>query len=214
MLHSDNNSNDNSNSNATRQFKMSGKEAAPTILQVKINLSGSKPPIWRTVLCKSDTTLETFHRVIQDAMGWDNSHLHMFKVQGQSVGPLALECSNMEDERETTLEDVAPKKRFEYEYDFGDCWRHDIHVEKEVPYDPNVSYPCCIKGKRACPPEDCGGIWGYHAMLNELAAGTLDKWRREWLEEYTGGKPWNAEEFDLEKVNEALHAQKPPGYWS
>ena len=182
---------------------MSGKEAAPTILQVKINLSGSKPPIWRTVLCKSDTTLETFHRVIRDAMGWDNSHLHMFKVQGQSVGPLALDYSDMEDERETTLEDVAPKKRFEYEYDFGDNWYHDIRIVKEVPYDPNVSYPCCIKGKRACPLEDCGGIWGYQDIVDGYADGTISPSLKEWVEE-DGAGPYDAERFDLAEVNKAL----------
>ena len=115
---------------------------AQTIYQIKIVLIGIEPPIWRTVLCKSDATLAEFHDVIQVAMGWDDSHLHKFNVEDREIDNVDFRLDDYrdaEDEREITLEDVAPS--FEYEYDFGDGWEHDVHIEKEVPYDPKVTYP-------------------------------------------------------------------------
>ncbi len=184
---------------------------APTVFQIKIVLSGTDPlPIWRTVLCKSDATLAEFHDVIQVAMGWCDCHLHKFNVEDREIGNADFRLDDYrddaEDEREITLEDVAPS--FEYEYDFGDGWEHDVHIEKEVPYDPKVSYPLCIAGERKCPPEDSGGIWGYQSTLDALADGTIDDDSREWMEEFTGGEPWDAEEFDLEMVNRNLHAPR------
>lgn len=189
--------------------EMDGKKETPDVLQIKITLDGSQPPIWRTVLCKSDMNLEKFHGVIQDAMGWHDSHLHLFEVVDQSVGPRDLEYSDTTDEREVTLEDVRfGNATFWYDYDFGDSWGHHIYIEKDVPCDPKVSYPVCIAGERKCPPEDCGGIWGYQSMLDGLADGTISDYMREWLEEYTMGEPWNAEEFDLEKVNSRLRERR------
>ena len=183
---------------------------APTIYQIKIVLVGIEPPIWRTVLCKSDATLAEFHDVIQVAMGWNDSHLHKFNVEDREIGNAEFRlddyCDDAEDEREITLEDVAPS--FEYEYDFGDGWVHDVHIEKEVPYDAKVSYPLCIAGERKCPPEDSGGVWGYQSTLDALADGTIDDDRREWMEEFTGGEPWDAEEFNLEMVNWNSHAPR------
>ena len=183
---------------------------APTIYQIKIVLVGIEPPIWRTVLCKSDATLAEFHDVIQVAMGWNDSHLHKFNVEDREIGNAEFRlddyCDDAEDEREITLEDVAPS--FEYEYDFGDGWEHDVHIEKEVPYNAKVSYPLCIAGERKCPPEDSGGIWGYQSTLDALADGTIDDDRREWMEEFTGGEPWDAEEFNLEMVNWNSHATR------
>lgn len=183
---------------------------APTIYQIKIVLVGIEPPIWRTVLCKSDATLAEFHDVIQVAMGWNDSHLHKFNVEDREIGNAEFRlddyCDDAEDEREITLEDVAPS--FEYEYDFGDGWVHDVHIEKEVPYNAKVSYPLCIAGERKCPPEDSGGVWGYQSTLDALADGTIDDDRREWMEEFTGGEPWDAEEFNLEMVNWNSHATR------
>ena len=183
---------------------------APTIYQIKIVLVGIEPPIWRTVLCKSDATLAEFHDVIQVAMGWNDSHLHKFNVEDREIGNAEFRlddyCDDAEDEREITLEDVAPS--FEYEYDFGDGWVHDVHIEKEVPYNAKVSYPLCIAGERKCPPEDSGGVWGYQSTLDALADGTIDDDRREWMEEFTGGEPWDAEEFNLEMVNWNSHAPR------
>ena len=183
---------------------------APTIYQIKIVLVGIEPPIWRTVLCKSDATLAEFHDVIQVAMGWNDSHLHKFNVEDREIGNAEFRlddyCDDAEDEREITLEDVAPS--FEYEYDFGDGWVHDVHIEIEVPYNAKVSYPLCIAGERKCPPEDSGGIWGYQSTLDALADGTIDDDRREWMEEFTGGEPWDAEEFNLEMVNWNSHAPR------
>ena len=191
------------------QQTSSASTSAPTILQIKIKLIGSKPPIWRTVLCKSDTTLKEFHRVIQVTMGWWDTHLHQFVVKGQKIG----DCDDidyMEDERRFTLKDVAPNEHFVYEYDFGDCWNHDIHIKKEVPHDAKVSYPLCVAGKRNCAPEDCGGIHRYKYIVDGLADGTLDAMTREWMQESTEGEePFNAEQFDLATVNEKLQNPAP-----
>jgi len=211
-----NNNNTTTKMSTTKRIKVSESAATqtsvttvPTILRIKIKLIGSKPPIWRTILCNADTTLKEFHRVIQITIGWWDSHLHQFEVEGQKIGNRDDGCDYMEDERRFTLKDVAPNGRFGYEYDFGDCWEHDIHIEKEVPYDTKLSYPLCVAGKRNCPPEDCGGIGNYENILDEIADGTIDEDMKEWMEQITGGEPFNPEQFDLATINEKLQNSAP-----
>jgi hypothetical protein len=106
------------------------------------------------------------------------------------------------NEAKVKLEDVlGEKSKFLYSYDFGDDWRHEIVVEKVLPSDPKVTYPVCMKGKRACPPEDCGGPWGYVELLDILAdrKHPEHKSRKEWL-----GGDFDAEEFALDRVNAEL----------
>jgi hypothetical protein len=146
------------------------------VYQFKITLQESHPPIWRRIQVE-DCTLDKLHEHIQTAMGWTNSHLHHFKLKDQLYGdPMLLqenfEDMEYEDSTTTKISDILPKtgKRFrlQYEYDFGDSWYHEFVFEGIVRADPKVKYPLCLEGARACPPEDCGGIWGYAVLVEAI----------------------------------------------
>ena len=171
------------------------------IYQVKISLIGSKPPIWRTVLVPSDLKLAAFHEVIQIAMGWTDSHLHQFIANKVFYGiPDDDFGMEMEDESKYKLSQLLKKEKESliYEYDFGDSWEHKILLEKILPFDTKIALPVCIKGKRACPPEDCGGIWGYEELLKTISDPKHPDYENmlEWL-----GGEFDPEEFDLEEIN-------------
>jgi hypothetical protein len=110
-----------------------------------------------------------------------------------------------EDEDRVTLAEVCPnvKSRLIYEYDFGDSWDHDIEVQKIAEPQDSVEYPVCLAGKRACPPEDSGGVWGYYEKLRVVAdpSHEMHQEYREWL-----GDEFDPEAFDLDEVNAALTA--------
>ena len=178
------------------------------IYQIRITLKGSKPPIWRKLAVASDIVLADLHEVIQIAMGWTNSHLHQFKKGHEyfvtKVTPWG-EPTDMEgeDEEAVTLGEVCPRVRSKliYEYDFGDGWEHTIEVKKIIEPEPGVEYPVCLGGKKACPPEDCGGIWGYYQLLETIADPKADDHDNmlEWL-----GGAFDPDAFDLDEVNAIL----------
>ncbi len=174
------------------------------IYQIKISLIGAKPPIWRTVLVPSNLKLAAFHDVIQVAMGWTESHLHQFIANQVFYGIPDDEFElEMEDETKYKLSQLLKKEKESliYEYDFGDSWEHKILLEKILPFDTKTALPVCIKGKRACPPEDCGGIWGYEELLKTISDPKHPE--REDMLEWLGGE-FDPEEFDLEGINEDL----------
>jgi hypothetical protein len=147
------------------------------LYQLKITLLNTRQPIWRRIQVK-DCTLDKLHEHIQTAMGWTNSHLHHFRIGEQLHGdPLLMEENfaemNYEDSTSTKLSDILPKSgkrlRFEYEYDFGDCWQHEVLFEGCVRAERAKGYPLCLEGARACPPEDVGGTWGYEEYLEAMA---------------------------------------------
>jgi hypothetical protein len=188
------------------------RKSSPTpigpIYQIKITLRGSHPPIWRRVLVPGRFSLYKLHQVIQLAMGWYDGHLHQFIIDGeyyQLPNPDDLERSP--DERRFKLSQIAPyeKRKFVYEYDFGDSWEHELLVEKIQEAEPDTKYPCCIKGKRACPPEDVGGIWGYGAFLEALADPKHEE--HDTYLEWIGGS-FDPEAFSLDEVNQALRRVK------
>lgn len=179
------------------------------IYQLKITLSDSKPPIWRRVLVASDINLSVFHKVVQVVMGWTDSHLHHFITNDVFYAPpspyaddFGVEC---EDESNHKLSQLLKneKDKIIYEYDFGDSWLHKIELEKILPFDVKNAIPKCIKGKLACPPEDCGGIWGYADLLNTLADSTHPDYEElvEWL-----GDDFNPAYFDADEINAELTA--------
>ena len=144
------------------------------VYQIKVTLEGMRPPIWRRLEVLSDTTLDNLHLILQVVMGWDNYHLHEFTIGGIEYGhPDTDFDSEVEDEERVKLYQVAPKEsmKFIYEYDFGDGWRHTVLIEKILPVEKGKHYPCCVKGKRACPPEDVGGPFG----------GILNLWKPFWI---------------------------------
>ncbi len=185
------------------------KSMSPTsVYQIKIALEGSKPPIWRRLLVSSDTTLGDLHHVIQAAFGWWDYHLHQFIVGGTYYGephPDYFDDVDMRDEQEVPLGQITVGEgfRFRYEYDFGDSWMHQVRVEKILPPEPGREYPMCIQGRRACPPEDVGGMWGYYYFLEAIQ--DPDHEEHDKYLEWVGGA-FDPEAFDLDEVNQALVA--------
>lgn len=175
-----------------------------TIYQLKISLKDIRPPIWRRVQVQSSTTLSDLHLIIQAAMGWYNCHLHSFDIQGIEYGKPDPDYGwDIRDESKVKLSQVIKqeKSKFFYTYDFGDSWDHTILVEKILSQEPQVSYPLCIKAKRACPPEDCGGALGYIDFLEAIKDPQHPEYKsfQEWL-----GGDFDAEFYDLQEINQRL----------
>ena len=177
-----------------------------SVYQLRIALRDAHPLIYRTVQVAADTTLHKLHWIIQEAMGWTNSHLHLFVIGNLRYSQPEFDEGELGtvDERTTRLRDVVwlPRSVFVYEYDFGDDWQHDIVVEAIYPErQPGVRYPRCIDGERACPPEDCGGIGGYEEMLEALNDRRHPE--HEQITTWLGGD-FNPEAFDLTVTNARL----------
>ncbi|NDJ26280.1 recombinase family protein [Nostoc sp. B(2019)] len=173
-----------------------------TIYQLKITLKNIRPPIWRRIQVLSSTTLQQLHLIVQEVMGWDNYHMHQFSIAGIDYGQPEPEF-NVRSEKTVILRQVVKgeKSKFFYTYDFGDSWEHEILVEKELPSTPDTNYPVCITGKRACPPEDCVGSWGYAELLEIITSPSHPEYeeRMEWV-----GESFNPDTFDINEVNQRL----------
>jgi hypothetical protein len=181
--------------------------SGPLVHQLKITLRGvSGPPVWRRVLVPSDVTLADLHDVIQQAMGWDNDHMHVFSMGGQEYGSPDLELGHASD-RNVLLSQVFTGQgdRLRYTYDFGDDWEHDIVLEKTRTAVTQETYPSCVAGKGACPPEDCGGAWGY-AELKEILANPSHEGHQDMLEwlGLDAGKDFDPKKFSVAEVNARL----------
>jgi hypothetical protein len=155
------------------------------ILQIKLKLEGvTKPPVWRRVLVRADTRLDELHEIVQAALGWQNCHMHSFSAGDQEFGIPDPELG-FGDERKVTLGQLvsAVGDRLRYTYDFGDNWEHEILVEELLDADPGARYPMLVAAKGMCPPEDCGGVWGYASLKEILADPGHDEHQEmlEWL---------------------------------
>lgn len=175
--------------------------------QFKITLLDIKPAIWRRIQVP-DCTLADLHEYIQAAFGWWNYHMHQFNIDGERYGPAAPDDMDfgleMIDETTVTLSKLIPKSgrnsRWIYEYDFGDGWRHEVLFEGFPTADPQVKRPLCVEGARACPPEDCGGPWGYADYL----AAVADPQHERHEELLTWREPCDPEEFDAKKATKEM----------
>ncbi len=178
------------------------------IYQFKITLKKIKPTIWRRIQVPETYTFWDLHVAIQNAMGWENSHLHQFQIINPKLNKKVLIGIPLNDgwASEFTLPGwktpissyfSSSNKLAIYEYDFGDDWEHKIVLEKIIPSEPNAKYPCCLAGERACPPEDCGGVWGYEELLEIIKDPNDEEYqgRIEWL-----GREFNPEGFKLKTV--------------
>jgi hypothetical protein len=205
---------------AVRDFTRSGRRtppagrsrgnraSVPVVHRIKVTIAGSKPPIWRRLEVPSAISLVGLHEVLQTAFDWDGGHLWLFEAGMDTFGVDDLGTPS-KDARRLTLGQVAPSKGFTmtYVYDFGDDWRHKIQVEDIGAAEPGVTYPRCLTGKRAAPPEDCGGVWGHAELIEVLADPAHPEYedRLDWL----GLGPDSADEFDpaefsVDEVNEML----------
>jgi len=178
----------------------------PSIYQMKVVLDDTHPPIWRRIQVPGKVTLEELHQILQSVMGWWDYHLHAFTIHGEYYGdPAHDELGELgtKDESRFQLNQLIKEKgvRFDYEYDFGDGWEHTLLVEEIFPAEKGVYYPRCVKGRRACPPEDVGGVWGYEEFL-EVLKDSEDSEHDEYLE-WIGGE-YDPETFDLDEVNERM----------
>ena len=193
---------------ATAKLPAKRKKSAGVapIYQVKVGLRGAKPPIWRRLLVPADVSLGGLHNIIQAAFGWDGGHMHVFETPLGDFGRPDRELGHRA-EGTVTLEQVAPRARntIRYTYDFGDDWVHEIVVEQVLDRDPALAYPCCIGGRRAAPPDDCGGIWGYQELVEILAdSGHPDhEDRLEWIG-LDDASQFDPAAFHVDDVNEAL----------
>lgn len=186
---------------------------AQRLYQFKITLNESDPPIWRRIQVKN-CTLDKLHEHIQTAMGWTNSHLHQFKIDGELYGDHDLLDNGFEgfdgdDSTVTMINKIVPRegKRFTfvYEYDFGDCWEHEVLFEGCLRSEKGRRYPLCVEGERSCPPEDVGGIWGYTEFLEAVADPKHD--RHDEFVEWAG--PFDAEHFDSVKLTKKMQRGLP-----
>jgi len=171
------------------------------LYQFKVTLLHIEPQIWRRIQVK-DCSVDKLHECIQTAMGWTNSHLHRFEIQGIVCGDPELVCDNPEsfvgiNSRETMVSQIVPQSgsrfQFSYEYDFGDRWRHEVLFEGCLASDRGVRYPQCVEGERCCPPEDVGGVSGYEEFL-EVIADPSHPERDEWM-------TWAGGDFDPERFD-------------
>ena len=172
--------------------------------QLKITLEDVKPTIWRRVVVPADRSLAALHDVVQIALGWTHSHLHAFDIGGHRFGrPDHMDgFDDLVDERRHMLGQlVGPRQRFGYEYDFGDGWQHQIVVEKELVSTDESPSVKCLDGARACPPEDCGGAYGYIDLLDAITDPKHEQHRE--LRDWIGGR-FDAEAFDVKAVNAKL----------
>ena len=193
------------------------KAASPAPLyHLEVVLNRVEPQVRRRLQVPGNANLGWLHAVIQVTMGWTNSHLHQFCDGEQSISAPAFELDEFEDsppvldERKATLIQVVPREGDEllYEYDFGDSWEHRVVVVKIL--DPDAAaakVALCLDGARACPPDDCGGVWGYEDLLKIIRnpRHKEHKTMLEWL-----GRPFDPEAFDLNKANVFLRKLKWP----
>jgi pRiA4b ORF-3-like protein len=181
---------------------MPSKSTPLDIYQFKVTLLGIEPPIWRRFQIARGETLGALHSVLQAVMGWGDEHLHQFEINKKIYGASSDKWSIIKklNEDKVTLAKAIPElgTRFAYEYDFGDSWKHELVLEKMLPREEGVLYPRCLEGERHCPPEDCGGVWGYAEVLEAVAHPENPEYaeRREWV-----GDDFDPELFNVDKVN-------------
>ena len=191
-----------------------GIPAVERVYQFKITLKGVKPAIWRRIQVK-DCTLDKLHEHIQTAMGWTNSHLHQFDIGGVRYGDPELIYEGWEDEEppvnslRTKVSKIVPadgkRFRFDYEYDFGDGWEHEILFEGYLRAEKGSRYPLCLEGQRACPPEDVGGSGGYEEYLEAMANPKHEE--HESFMEWRG--TFDPEAFDARAASRAMRTGLP-----
>ena len=180
--------------------------------QFKIQLKNvTKPPVWRVRMVRETFTFHKLHKLIQLSFGWEDYHLYQFSPTGYGSNPVISIPSPDDWEapdlnaKKTKLNQIftSEKQTFNYIYDFGDDWVHQIVLEKILPIE--IKFPVCLDGKGTCPPEDCGGPWGYENLKNILADPKHEEHQdmKDWLG-LEDDDEWDTNYFDLVDLNEEL----------
>ena len=186
------------------------KEKSDLTYQIKVTLRGIKPPIWRRLRVPGSIRLVRLHEVLQIAMGWSNSHLHLFEKDGiYYCRPDHFETDEVPpiDESKTSLQNVLREvgQQMVYQYDFGDNWEHDVVLEEILASESATELPICLDGARHCPPEDVGGVSGYEGFLEAIFDPSHEDYQQ--MLEWAGGR-FQPEDFDLQSVNALLAASR------
>jgi Plasmid pRiA4b ORF-3-like protein len=198
------------------------EKTAPEVYQLHIWIRQISPMIGRRLLVRSDSTLADLHAVIQIAFGWTDTHLHRFRIHGRDYGVSRIGGPTFAHDAHAVRLDSFQFRRnewFLYEYDLRDSWRHQVRVERHLAAEPRRTYPVCIGGQRAAPPEDCGGPWGFlqgrdavpgqlrehlERILENVEAGDRDGLRDE-LDAVESLRAWlTLDHFDRRTVNRRL----------
>lgn len=184
-----------------------------SVYQINVTLNYVQPPVWRRILVLSTTSLPGFHSAIQFAMGWTDSHLHMFISSTGHYGLPDDEFGdgNTIDENGYKVSDlmVVEGDSIMYEYDFGDGWLHQVVLEKVLPFEAGFELPQCIDGARNCPPEDVGGPPGYENFLEAVQDKNHDE-HEDFIDWIGGG--FDPEEFDVVVTNQVLYDHTGNGH--
>ena len=194
---------------ASQQYDGSEMSAQNKIFQFRVALKGITPTIWRRIQVSGKYSFWDLHVAIQDSMGWLDYHLHMFVIKNPKNGqvekigipdddPFAYEFPVLPG-WEISISEYYEKigDSAEYEYDFGDEWKHEVVLEKILARGKGIKLPKCLAGERTCPPEDCGGTWGYERLLKTISDSSDDEYQSmiEWL-----GGEYDPDYFDEKKV--------------
>lgn len=188
------------------------------VLQFKIILQDIEPVIWRRIQVPSNYNFWDLHVAIQDAMGWQDYHLHHFKIKGKrkrkevhigipdfrQIGGINEVLPGWEIPVGEHFNELGVTAK--YVYDYGDDWFHTVVLEGYILKDSNAEYPVCLDGARACPPEDSGGAWGYENLLKCLS----DPDSEDYAEKKAWAEDWHPEFFSPRNVK----FDKPYARWS
>ena len=198
-----------------------GVSSGQEVLQLRAVLRSISPLIWRRLLVRGDTSVAQLHQVLQVAFGWQDMHLHRFEIRGREYGVHQEGGVFFDtDAHEALIGQLKLRRleRFTYGYDFGDGWVHDLRIEATSPLDPKRVYPVCIAGRRAAPPEDCGGPQAFMVNRSGYAVISGGEFPREFEDLLDGVEDeelgllshYHPNHFDRRAVNRRLAALAAP----
>ncbi len=182
-------------------------ETVPEVYQFRVWIRQISPMIWRRLLVRADSTLGDLHAIIQIAFSWSDTHLHRFRIHGRDYGiSRAGGLWFSQDARAVRLDSFqfCLNERFLYEYDLRDSWQHRVRLERRSAAEPRQTNPFCVDGRRAAPPEDCGGPWAF-LQRRDAVPGYV----REHLERVVEG----VEASDADAVRHELEAIESLREW-
>ena len=150
---------------------MMTNETSAEVYRLHVWIHQISPMIWRRLLVRSDSTIADLHYTIQIAFGWSDEHLNMFHIHGQDYGVYhegGISFSTDPDRVRLRDFKFRDNERFRYEYNFSDCWQHEVRIEAREALKERRVYPCCIGGQRRAPPEECGGPLAFMSRWDEI----------------------------------------------